>query len=588
MTRQRVAPVAPAADPEPVLARTFSLPTARTFTLTGTARLSSAASDRTIDAQVGRPGAAGAVVAYSSQRLPGDLGATASAALDGNPATVWSPGLGTGNQVGAWIEVNRPTRSSVDHLNLQVVADGLHSVPTRLRVAACDRLAADGRCPADTPASDVAIPPVVDGRQAGTTVTVPVTFPAVTGKDLTVTVTGVRLETTPDYSFQGTTPPISLPIGIADLGIPDTRIGAPAATVPGGCRSDLLTIDGHPVPVALSGSTSAALQGEGLTVTPCGADAAGITLGSGSHVVLSAPGATTGIDIDQLALDSAPGGTASPRLVTAAAALAAPTPGPAPTVRVVSQTGTQIHLRVTGATHPYWLVLGQSINKGWKATVDATARPRARLAHRRLRQRLARAAGRGRHHGGDAAMDAPVEGERCLARLGPGRAGLLRPGLGTAPPPGRDPAPSMAASGSGAAPPSLDGLDIGNDGDVPALGNPFGAARPVAPGWAAITGAVSGLGAGELLPRRFLRRVRGGPRGRRPGPVVPRGRAGSWAWPSWLGDRRLVYTVALQATSTSPRRSVDHALRAGQRLVWVAIVFLAADAVVELVRRPRR
>lgn len=333
------------------------------------------ASDQVVDAQVGRPGtAAGGVVAYSSQRLPGDLEATASAALDGNPATVWSPGMGTGNQVGAWVQVNRPASSSVDHLNLAVVADGRHSVPTGLRISACDRLAADGRCPADAPSSDVTIPPTADGRRPGATVSVPVTFPAVTGKDLTVTVTGARLETTPDYSFQGTTPPISLPLGIAELGIPGTRVGAPAPTFPGGCRSDLLTIDGHPVSVALSGSTTGALQGGGLTVTPCGPDAAGITLAAGSHVVLSAPGATTGIDIDQLALDSAPGGAGSPRAAASGAALAAPRPGPAPAVRVVSQTATQVHLDITGATHPYWLVLGESINKGWKATVDGTGK----------------------------------------------------------------------------------------------------------------------------------------------------------------------------------------------------------------------
>ena len=219
------------------------------------------------------------------------------------------------------------------------------------------------------------LPAVADGsRQAGTTVSVPVTFPAVTGKDLTITVTGVRLETTPDYAFQGTTPPISLPLGIAELGIPGTRVGAPAPT-PSPARAAQNLLD--PRRQARVGGAhgvhpSAALQGDGLTVTPCGADAAGINLAAGSHVVLSAPGTATGIDIDQLALDSAPGGTASPRVAGTDAVLAAPAPGPAPAVRVVSQSSTLVHLHITGATHPYWLVLGESINKGWKATVDAT------------------------------------------------------------------------------------------------------------------------------------------------------------------------------------------------------------------------
>ena len=132
MTRERVAPVAPAADPEPVLARSLTLSTTRTFGLTGKARISSMASDDTVDAVIGRPGAAqGGVVAYSSQRLPGDLHATASAALDGNPATQWSPGLGTGNQQGAWIQVNRPQSSTVDHLDLVLAADAHHWCPLR-------------------------------------------------------------------------------------------------------------------------------------------------------------------------------------------------------------------------------------------------------------------------------------------------------------------------------------------------------------------------------------------------------------------------------------------------------------------------
>ncbi len=590
MTRLRVAPVAPAADPEPVLARTFTLPTARTFTLTGTARLSSTASDQTIDAQVGRPGAgAGGVEAYSSQRLPGDLRATASAALDGNPATVWSPGLGTGNQTGAWIQVNRPGRSSVDHLNLQVEADGLHSVPTGLRVAACDRLAADGRCPADAPASDVTIPPVVDGRQAGTTVSVPVTFPAVTGKDLTITVTGVRLETTPDYSFQGTTPPISLPLGIAELGIPGTRVGAPAPTISGACRSNLLTIDGHPVSVALSGSTGSALHGDGLAVTPCGADAAGITLGAGSHVVLSAPGAATGIDIDQLALDSAPGGAASPRAADVGGALSAPTPGPAPTVRVVSQSSTLVHLHITGATHPYWLVLGESINKGWKASVDATGKSLGPAS-------LIDGFGNGWLVRPDGSPTMAVtlrwtpQSKENVALLVSAVAVLACFVLALVPRRRRRAGarPTVAATVSGAATASGE-TDVDVDADAPRLGNPFGTARPVAPGWSAIIGAVCGLGAGVLVPQAvFFAVFLGVSVGVALALTMPRARGllGLAVIGFVIGD--IAYTISLQASQHFPNGAWPTHFEQANILVWVAIVFLGADAVVELVRRFRR
>jgi hypothetical protein len=39
-------------------------------------------------------------------------------------------------------------------------------------------------------------------------------------------------------------------------------------------------------------------------------------------------------------------------------------------VRVVDDGRTELHLRVTGATSPFWLVLGQSQNAGWKATAN--------------------------------------------------------------------------------------------------------------------------------------------------------------------------------------------------------------------------
>ena len=46
----------PASDAEATLARAFTLPTKRTFTLSGTARLSSLLPDTRVDAMVGRPG----------------------------------------------------------------------------------------------------------------------------------------------------------------------------------------------------------------------------------------------------------------------------------------------------------------------------------------------------------------------------------------------------------------------------------------------------------------------------------------------------------------------------------------------------
>lgn len=591
MTRQRVAPVAPAADPEPVLARSFTLPTTRTFHLTGTARLSSMASDDAIDALVGRPGAnQGGVVAYSSQRLPGDLKATASAALDGNPTTMWSPGLGVGNQKGAWIQVNRPQSSTVDRLDLVLAADAHHSVPTSLRIQACDRLDADGRCPSSSSSTSVKLPPVADGRRQGATVSVPVSFPPVTGHDLTITVTGVRLETTKDYSSQA---PISLPLGIAELGIPGTRIGAASAAFLPACRSNLLTIDGKPVSVALTGSTQGALAGNGLTVSLCGADAKGITLGPGTHVVLGAPGATTGLDIDQLALDSAPGGAAATDR-PGASPLAAPTPGPAPKVEVTSATATKMQLKITGATRPYWLVLGQSVNKGWKATIQGSGQVlgSSMLIDGFANGWLVKPTGsatvsvtlrwKPQTSENIALVVSAVSVLACLVLVLVRRPRRRRRAS-------RSELAMASAPGTSATATASTDLVMREDIDIPALSSPFADARAVTPGLAAVLAAVCGLGAGVIVPQAtFFAVFLGVALGVAVALIVPRARGLLSLAVVGFAVGAVIYSIVLQATQHFPSVAWPTHFESANELVWTAIVFLGADAVVEVVRRLRR
>lgn len=365
MSRSRVQPIPPRRSPEATLARQFTLPTARTFTLSGTATMSTLIPDDQIDRLVGRNGSSNGITAYSSGRLPGDLNAGAQAALDGNPSTAWSPGFGTAAQIGAWIHVDLPHPVTVDHLDLQVVADGMHSVPTAITVAA---LAPSGAVLASR---HVALPPIADGRHQGATVSVPVSFPALTTAHLKVTIDAIRKETTRNF-YSGA--PITLPVAIAELGIPGVRSGPTPARLPGTCMSNLLQVDGRPLPVRVVGSTAAALANRAVQLQPCGStDIHGVTLGPGTHTIQAAAGhnPATGWNIDSLVLDSAPGGSAQ-REPAPGVAAAAPT-APAPTVRVLSQGPTGARLRVTGvssASTPFWLVMGQSIDAGWHASVS--------------------------------------------------------------------------------------------------------------------------------------------------------------------------------------------------------------------------
>ena len=95
-------------------------------------------------------------------------------------------------------------------------------------------------------------------------------------------------------------------------------------------------------------------------------------LGPGSHEVVAAAGTATGLDLDQLVLDSAPGG--GPERADRPDALVAVPTSAAPSVRLVRTGATTVEaqVRVTPSTarQPFWLVLGESLNAGWQARLD--------------------------------------------------------------------------------------------------------------------------------------------------------------------------------------------------------------------------
>ena len=370
MTRLRSSGPPPRSDTEATLARTFWLPTARAFTLSGSARISPLVADDEIDRLVGRPGADHTgIVAYSKGRLPGDLSAGAISTLDGDPGTVWEPGFGVAHQAGEWLQYNVPAPVTFDHLDLKIVSDTEHSVPTSITVTA------------DSGSENITLPPIADNRIPGSVVNVRVSLPtALTGQSIRVTFNTVRIENTENYNSQS---PLAMPIGIAEVGIPGLVAQPVPSAIPSTCRNDLLAVDGAPIWVSVAGSSASALARDVLSVSLCGPDAGGLALGQGDHTVTSVPGQIAGFDIDQLALSSAAGGgtansssgaapgtptTASPPTTATATATAT-----GPSMSVTSHTATAMRLSISGVTPkapPFELVMGQSINAGWVATID--------------------------------------------------------------------------------------------------------------------------------------------------------------------------------------------------------------------------
>ena len=360
LTRQRVSgTVAVRSDPEKSIIRTFSLPTERSFALTGQVRLSdNALSDAVIDQALGLANAQqGGVTATSSRRLPGGLTNRAMAAIDGDRNTWWSPGfLGQQREFVDFVTAKPVT---VDTFELTVLNDGRHSVPQRLSVAV-----GDGQGPDQVEV--VALPPIADQPTPNGSQTVSVRLKRpLTGTHLRVSVpdepTAVRDVLTLDW-FTGQ--PVTMPIGLVDLGISGLAAPALPDMIDAACRPDLVRVNGRSVPVSLQGMTADLLAGKAISLQDCPATA--LVLPEGASTLRTVDASFTGIDLDRLVLRSLAGGAADP-----AKGILSPSSVPGggrPDVRVDQQDQTTVEVVVTGAEAPFWLVLGQSHNLGWTAT----------------------------------------------------------------------------------------------------------------------------------------------------------------------------------------------------------------------------
>ena len=167
-----------------------------------------------------------------------------------------------------------------------------------------------------------------------------------------MTITGIDARTTPE-DFSGL--PRVLPVALAEIQLGDAATAPRSADEPldDSCRNDLISIDGEPVAVRLIGSRGDALARSELQMESCEP----IRLTPGSHRIDAAGGAQTGFDIDRIVLDSAADSPAS----------VAPLD---PDTTIDEQAATSLELTVGASDGPTWLILEQSWNAGWTATVD--------------------------------------------------------------------------------------------------------------------------------------------------------------------------------------------------------------------------
>ena len=315
-------------DPEPMLVREFQSPGVRTYSAAITLRRDARATDQTLTAVDGVEGA------VASRRLVGDPASRGASATDGDPDTAWTSPFT--DVVGSTLTVGLD--SSLSSFTVQQRVDAQHSLITGLHIDV------DGQ------GVDVAVQ--APDAQGTSTIALPAPL---TGAVATFTVRTIDARTTVDRRFAETT---TLPVSIRELSAPGLVRTTTIAPTASGCRTDLVAVDGTPLPVAVTAADLRTLAtGQPVTVHPC--DDAGVSLTSGTHRLTSSVGRLTGLDVDRVVLSSAVDVASTPVAAS-------------PTV-AVTRTATTRTATVSACPDGCWLIFGEGYNVGWAASAGGHA-----------------------------------------------------------------------------------------------------------------------------------------------------------------------------------------------------------------------
>jgi arabinofuranan 3-O-arabinosyltransferase len=356
----------PRVDPEFAMRRTVVLPEGRSFGVAAQFRVNDLLPDDQLNELLGRTtstdypaasaGAVHVIQTASSSRLAGCLRCSSWAALDADPTSAWQSAF-TAEQ-GQWLSATLAKPVTLDHLNLRVLVDGAHAVPTQVTVSAGGQ------------SRTVSLPNLGLGmnRRLGHSALVPIHFAPISGSTITLRIDAVRTFSIHIIARNGGLPS---PVGIADLGIPGAVEPATPAQIPLRCSDGLLAANGSPVPLVVAGSTAVALDGGELRSQACAAGPAVAALHDGSNLITTADGLNGYYDVDTVALSSAPGGAAAGSLSGPGATSTGSATSPAtPAFHLTSSNRWSAKGSLTGTGRASWLVLGQSLSTGWHATVD--------------------------------------------------------------------------------------------------------------------------------------------------------------------------------------------------------------------------
>ncbi len=321
-------------DPEAAITRAFTLANDRQFNITAAARIAQRADDATLASLLTWTGT------ISSRHLTGVPAMGGWAATDGDPGTAWvSP---FGSAVGSSLTLPTSPTRPLTQLALRQ--------PTSNQLGVITEISVQGNANAQT----VAVPPPDDEGVSH------LVLNAIAGSSITVTITATNHAVTTDRRYGE---PIELPVGISELSADGIVPEALPQQLDTGCRDDLISVDGVPLPVRITGSVADLFADHDAIVSPCTDQA--VALRSGEHIVRSTAGLKSAIDVNRIVLRSADSATTARATATATAEADR---RPSPAVRVLSSGRTSRSIRVDACPTGCWIVFGEGFNLGWSAS----------------------------------------------------------------------------------------------------------------------------------------------------------------------------------------------------------------------------
>lgn len=318
------------ADPEWRVVRDVDVPFDQESALTVSVRLDLRAGDAVLAGLLGIGGPT------ASARLTGVPTAGGWAAADGDPATAWITPF---NRVaGTYIDVELLDPDAPLTLRQR---PGNYTNVTAVTLRQGDRsVTLDVPAPDDDGVSALDLPA---GFSAG---------------PLRIDIVRVTERTTRDRRFADR---VLMPAAISEIGnVASTSMPATFRT---GCRDDLVSIDGEPVPVRVAGTVAEAFAGDELTAAVCGDN--DMALAAGRHRVVGQDSRRVGLQVDRLVLGA---GGADP---SGTSATGGPDATPRATVTASSRLGRTV--AVDDCPAGCWLILGEGFHESWAASANGAS-----------------------------------------------------------------------------------------------------------------------------------------------------------------------------------------------------------------------